>query len=158
MDYLDKNLLLLNDTGFVFDDAGFDEMIHSYGVAYFCASLAYRRGLDAELAFVIGLLHDIGRIVGDDYTKAHGATGAVISEKFLNDSGLFDKNEIELVISALQHHSKKKKIHQPYDEILKDADLLERLFFDNDVNKLNTIKRARVEKELVMLGLKLIGD
>ena len=158
MDYLDKHLLLLHDTGFVFDDESFDEMIHAYGVAYFCSSIAFRRGLNAELAFVIGLLHDIGRVICDDYTKAHGVTGALIAEKFLSDSGLFDPSEIALIVSALQHHTHKKKTHQPYDEVLKDADLMERFFFVNERNKLNTAKRTRIENEFQLLGLKLTGD
>jgi len=33
--------------------------IHSYGVSHCCSLLAIKRGLDLELAAIIGLLHDV---------------------------------------------------------------------------------------------------
>ena len=33
--------------------------IHSYGVSHCCALLAAKRGLNIELATIIGLLHDV---------------------------------------------------------------------------------------------------
>jgi len=33
--------------------------IHSYGVAHCCSLLALKRGLDVEIATIIGFLHDV---------------------------------------------------------------------------------------------------
>lgn len=156
MEYLNKHLAMLNDMGFVFDDGSFDEMLHSYGVAYFCASAAHSKGLDPELGYIIGLLHDIGRIISDDYTKAHGPSGAILAEGFLKDSGLFDRDEIEIICRSISKHSKKGKTHEPYDEILKDADLIERLFFMGDIRANGTPKRQRVDRQLEKFGLGII--
>ncbi|WP_073049929.1 HD domain-containing protein [Dethiosulfatibacter aminovorans] len=156
MEYLNKHLTMLNDMGFVFDDGSFDEMIHSYGVAYFCASAAYSKGLDPELGYIIGLLHDVGRIINDDYTKAHGPSGAILVEGFLEDTGLFDSEEIEIVCRSISKHSKKGKNHGPYDEILKDADLIERLFFMGDIKAPGTAKRKRIDQQLERYGLEVI--
>lgn len=153
MEYLNKHLIMLNNTGFVFDDESFDEMIHSYGVAYFCASAAYSKKLDVEIAFIIGLLHDIGRIIVDDYTKGHGLSGSIIAERFLIDSGLFDIEEIEIICSSISKHSKKNKIHNDYDEILKDADLIERLFFMHDKRENHEVKRKRISQQIKNFGL-----
>jgi HD superfamily phosphodiesterase len=158
MDYLNKNLLLLHDTGYVFDDAGFDEMIHSYGVAYFCSAIAHSRKLNPEIAYIIGLIHDLGRIVNDDYTKAHGPAGSIIAEDFLKNSGLFDGEEIEIIISAVSNHSKKKKVQNPYDEVVKDADLIERIFFLGEDKTISLEKQSRIINELRNHGLKLTGE
>ncbi|MDP3386534.1 MAG: HD domain-containing protein [Eubacteriales bacterium] len=155
MEILDKNLMMVNDTGYVFDDGSFDETIHCYGVAYFCAAAAYRRGLDAELGFIIGLLHDLGRISNDDYTEGHGPTGAIMTQKLLADSGLFDEKEIEIIANSISRHSKKKKIDGPYEEALKDADLLERVFFMGDRGKSESKKRERISHLLDDFGLSI---
>ena len=158
MEYLNKYLSRLNGMGFVFNDGSFDEMLHSYGVAYFCAAAAYSKDLDPELAYIIGLLHDVGRIIGDDYTKSHGSAGAVLAEEFLDGSGLFDSEEIKIICRSISKHSKKGKSHGPYDEILKDADLIERIFFMGDIRAKGTNKRHRLDQQLGRFGLEIIDE
>ena len=64
-------------------DMYLEETLHSYGVAYLCAAIAYRRDLDPEVAYIMGLLHDIARVLKDDATPGHGPAGALEAERFM---------------------------------------------------------------------------
>ncbi len=156
MNIMNKNIMLVNDMGYVFDDGSFDEIIHTYGVAYMTAATFHARKLNAELGFVIGLLHDIGRIANDDYTKGHGLTGALMAERILKDSGLFDEDEIQIAYRCISRHSKKKDVDEDvYLEALKDADALERIFFLKEYGKSDSMKRKRIKDLLADFSLRL---
>lgn len=101
--------------------------IHTYGVAECCALLASRRGLNKELAYISGLLHDLyAHRTG--HRSLHSHNGAemmrVVFKRQFPD--LFSTEEQTLILSAIYHHSSKKLRHDPFDEVLKDADVLQR--------------------------------
>lgn len=98
--------------------------IHSYGVAQAAALLAIKRGLDPELAAVAGILHDIYAYVAGSYEN-HDIKGAELAREILNDINLFSNDEIEIVCTAIFNHDDRQGKHSPYDEILKDADILQ---------------------------------
>jgi len=100
-----------------------DFIIHLYGVSEYCALLAVRRGLDPEIAAVSGMLHDIYQVTAGIIEK-HAVKGAVIAGEILRDTNAFSDEEIEIITTAISWHSKKRKFHEPYDEVLKDADVL----------------------------------
>ena len=99
-------------------------VLHTYGVAECCALLALRRGLDAEIAFVSDLLHDLYACPVGSYL-CHAQSGAEMARPFLRDSGLFSKEEQTAILSAVYRHASKELVNGPYDEVLKDADALE---------------------------------
>ena len=105
--------------------------IHSYGVSQCCALLAVKRGLDLEMAIVIGLLHDVYSYK-TGITDLHSHNGAemirVAFKYSLTD--LFTENEQTIIKSAIYHHSDKDHVHDKYDELLKDSDILQHLSFD----------------------------
>jgi HD superfamily phosphodiesterase len=119
--------------GFAFADGAFDERIHAHGVAYFCVILARKRGLNTKLAYCMGLLHDWGRIYGEDFTSTHGKTGADLIKDQLKAWGDFTDTEQAMLLDAFRSHSKKKRVDGPYAEVLKDADLFERVFSLEDL-------------------------
>ena len=43
---------------------------------------------------------------------------------------IFTQQEIDVVVSAIKHHSDKKKEHDPMDEVLKDADVMDHFLSD----------------------------
>jgi len=96
---------------------------HLYSVSYFCTLLAHRRGLDPELASTSGMLHDIYQVTSGE-TEKHALHGADESEKILKSMQSYTDDEIKIIVNAVKHHSKKRKVHEPYDEVLKDADVL----------------------------------
>lgn len=104
--------------------------VHSYGVSQCCVLLALKRGLDPELAAVIGLLHDIYSYK-TGLTALHSENGAdmvrVVFKRDLRD--LFSEDEQTIIKSAIYHHSDKGHVHDEYDELLKDSDVLFLLSF-----------------------------
>ena len=99
---------------------------HTAGVAQFCAFLAKKRGLNTELAYISGLLHDV-YFTNDNKRIFHAINGSeMVRVAFKNElKDLFTEEEQMLIRSAIFHHSDKAHVHDAYDEVLKDADLLQ---------------------------------
>lgn len=123
---------------------------HMYGTARFCTLLAMKRNLNAELATTCGMLHDIyymsGGMDGD-----HARMGAVQAEAILKAMGLYRDDEITAVVSAVAKHSDKNMVHGPYDELLKDADVMDHCLYNTE------FPVAQHEKERYRTLLKELG-
>jgi len=104
---------------------------HMYGVARFCTLLAMKRGLDIELATTCGMLHDIHWMTGGD-SEAHAIKGAQQAEAILKAMGGYSDEEIEIITTSISRHSDKTSIHDPYDELLKDADVMDHCLYNAD--------------------------
>lgn len=140
---------------YLFEDTTFGEMLHAYGTAYISAAISVNRGLDPKLAFIIGLLHDSGRIIDGVNDGRHGAVGAKRVKEILESQGDYTKEELDIIFKAIENHSNKKDIGDPYDEIVKDADIIERIFIMKERYEKNKKKRKRLKGALGELGLKL---
>lgn len=115
---------------------------HLYGVSECATLLALRRGLDAEIAASIGLLHDIKSCMSG-YTDTHGQEGAALAESLLTEMGLYTIEEIACISDAIRHHSDKKTVHGAYAELLKDADTLQPCLLHIDSHAPLPANRAR---------------
>jgi HD superfamily phosphodiesterase len=104
---------------------------HLYGVARFAALLAKRRNLNAELATTCGMLHDIYQITAGTIEN-HAVMGAIEAEDILRILKLHSDEEIEIITAAISRHSDKLNVHGQYDELLKDADILDHCLSDPD--------------------------
>ena len=122
---------------------------HMYGVARFCTLLAMKRNLDAELAASCGMLHDIYYMSGGT-DGDHAVMGAVQSEVILKSTGLYGEDEIATIVSAVSKHSAKNMVHEPYDELLKDADVMDHCLYNTafPVAQHEKIGYANLMKEL----------
>jgi hypothetical protein len=129
------------------------EIGHIYGVAQLCSLLASRRGLDMELAYITGLLHDIYRSkTGVGPYHAHNGA-EMLRVAFKNElAGFFSEEEQTIIKSAVYHHSDKAHVHDAYDELLKDADALQHFLFDNGYA--TQYEAARLNLVLRELGIK----
>ena len=145
---IETDTILLNQENVNVRQEGY---IHLYGVAQNCTLLAIKRGLNVELCTIIGMLHDIYTYkIG--YVKEHAMLGAVEAENLLKDMEIFTDEEIEIVKTAISHHSDKKEIHDAYSEILKDADLLQNSLYNTTIE----IKhRKRLKHVFKSLGIKI---
>ncbi|MBN1649162.1 MAG: HD domain-containing protein [Spirochaetales bacterium] len=125
------------------------EIAHAYSVSLLCRLLARKRGLDEELCAIIGYLHDLGRIRYNIVGPGHASPGAEDSEKILGKTGLFSEAEIRIIVSAIRNHDDKHVAHGPYDELVKDADSLDRSFHyrDSKRQELRSKRYSRVLKE-----------
>ena len=104
---------------------------HMYGTARFCTMLAMKRNLDIELAATCGMLHDIWYMTGGGTTN-HAARGAVLAKQILNDLSAYRDDEITVITAAISRHSDKIAVHELYDELLKDADVLDHCLYNAD--------------------------
>jgi HD superfamily phosphodiesterase len=98
--------------------------IHLYGVSLTAVLLARRRGLLEDVAGTAGMLHDLVSYETGD-PENHGPRSAARAAAILRSTGAFSGDEIQTIQSAIAHHSEKNKIHGPYEELLKDADVLQ---------------------------------
>ena len=102
---------------------------HLYGVSKFCALIALKRSLDPEIAATCGMLHDIYQVTAGT-TLDHAIKGAVVAEEMLKATKQYSDEEIKVITGAISKHNKKRKIHGPYEEALKDADVMDHCFYN----------------------------
>jgi len=96
------------------------------------------------------MLHDIYQVMPGELEN-HGEKGAVYAEKLLKHSKLYKEDEIATITSAISKHSKKRKIHEPYDELLKDADVLSHCLYNPDFH-VEEKEQERYKNLLIELG------
>ena len=97
-----------------------------------CAKLGYlmgeKRGIDPILAAAACAVHDYGRIL-NGVQEGHAEYGYEPVMLFLRGTELFNEDEISAIGLAVKNHSKKGKIGEPLEEIVKDADILDFVHF-----------------------------
>ena len=98
--------------------------VHLYGVSATAVLIARERGLNEEIAAVTGMLHDLVSYETGDPTH-HGLRSAARARHILRSTKSFSEEEIGTICSAITHHSEKDGVHGPYEELLKDADVLQ---------------------------------
>ena len=103
--------------------------IHLYGVCQMSVLLARRRDLDVVTAQVAGMLHDIYAF-RTGILVLHAVSGAEDARVILRDLSLFSQEEQRIIHSAILRHSDKERIDDPYDELLKDADVMQHYLYD----------------------------
>ncbi len=124
---------------------------HLYGVSQACALLAIRRKENIELATIAGLLHDLYSYKMSDCVD-HAHKGSLLAKEALDSLGIFSSDEIAIVSQAIYYHSDKAAVNSSFDEILKDADVLQHCLY----NPLKSI--AAHEKERFFTIRKELGS
>ncbi len=122
--------------------------VHLHGVAECARLIAYKRGLNHELLSVAGMLHDI-YAYSKDQQKDHARLSSEYAKKMLKQSDLFKKKEIDQICTAILFHSEKSKKHSPFDEALKDADVLHHFVMEpwKDVAKHKDKRLRKLKRE-----------
>ena len=105
---------------------------HLYGVSLAGTIIAKKRGLDPELVSMATMLHDMAAYLSGSYDD-HAHKGAVLAKEILGELNQTDEEETALICSMIYHHDDKLIIDSPYDEALKDADVIHHCF--NDLSK-----------------------
>ncbi len=99
------------------------ETTHLENVILHSMHLSKKRNLDEKLVMAIAMGHDLGRTHLKIHGKKHAKTGSKLMKKLLKDSD-FSEEEKRIICDAIEHHNEKNKIHNEYDELIKDADSL----------------------------------
>ena len=128
------------------EDKRLKAVSHLHGVA-----LAKKRGEDAALATMAGLLHDLYAYKSGSYDD-HARLGADYARKLLEKLALTTPEETDVVCSAIRHHDSKDEVDGPLDEILKDADVLDHSLSD-PTKAIKPHEQARYAKLCGELGL-----
>ena len=102
---------------------------HLHGVALAAAVLAKKRGENAELATMAGLLHDLYAYNSGSYDD-HAHLGAEYARKLLEKLAITTPEETDVICAAIGHHDSKAEVDGPIDEILKDADVIDHSLSD----------------------------
>jgi uncharacterized protein len=133
MDRLEKIREIVNDI--LANNSNIDErhcgFAHLYGVSSFSSLIALKRGLNPELCAVAGMLHDIATYKTGNSTE-HAKLGSIEARKILNEANCFNEEEINIICKAIYNHSDKHKIDNIYDEVLKDADVLQHYLYNTN--------------------------
>lgn len=124
---------------------------HLYCVSHFCTLLALKRNLNVELATTCGMLHDIANVKGTGGDN-HALKGAEEAEEFLRAINLYTDEEIKTITIAISKHSDKNVIHEPYDELLKDGDVMSHCFYNNDFT-VSEWEKERYKNLLIEFGV-----
>lgn len=101
---------------------------HSIQVCTLCQIYAKERGLDIELASIIGLFHDYSQFINHTSFN-HAMISSEMTQKLL-DHYSFTDEEKNIIITAIRLHSDKHKIDDPYSELIKDADVMAKYYED----------------------------
>ena len=96
---------------------------HLKRVAEAAGILAGHRGLSRELAQMAGWLHDYYADKTHD-REGHGPKGAVLAREVLKELQVTSQEEADQICQAIHVHSDKLAVHEPLDEVLKDADVV----------------------------------
>ncbi len=133
------------------EDKRLKAISHLHGVALAAAVLAKKRGEDAELATMAGLLHDLYAYKSGSYDD-HARLGAEYARKLLEKLALTTPEETNVICSAIRHHDSKAEVDGPLDEILKDADVIDHSLSD-PTKEVKAHEAARFGKLCAELGL-----
>ncbi|MFD3156379.1 HD domain-containing protein [Haloimpatiens sp. FM7330] len=125
--------------------------LHLYGVAQFCALIALKRGKNAELATMSGMLHDIYSYAKMD-SKDHAHRGAILARKILESLHITNADETKMICCAIYNHSEKEMVHSEFDEILKDADVFQHCLY-NTTFEIKAHEKSRYEKLKLEFGI-----
>lgn len=122
------------------------ERIHSMGSSRIACILSARRGVDIELGYSAGALHDFGRFV-TGRQENHAENGYEPVKDFLKRLSIFSEPEVEEVSLAVKNHSRKEAVGTPLEEIAKDSDILDCYFLGLAPKKEYHLKRFEALKK-----------
>jgi len=131
--------------------------VHLYGVAQSCAMIASRRGINAELATMAGMLHDFylyKNYENQDFTD-HGRRGSIFVRAILDDLKLTTEEETNIICCGIANHCDKDKVDLDFDEVIKDADVIQHCLYNVTLPVKKSYKE-RYEKLIKEFDLNII--
>jgi uncharacterized protein len=145
---IDRELLKVED-----NEKRISAANHLYGVSLAAVLIAKRRGLDPELPAMAAMMHDMNAYLTGSY-EDHAHKGAELARTFLQELGETTPEETDMIYSMIYHHDDKAAVDQPYDEVLKDADVIHHCFNDpsKPVKDKEKVRYEQLLKEFSLNG------
>ncbi|MDB5084351.1 MAG: hypothetical protein JWN30_1237 [Bacilli bacterium] len=125
--------------------------VQLYGASGFAAMLAAKRGLNQEIAAIAGLMHDYYAFK-TGITEFNDQNSAEAVRPIVRDLGIFTNDERKTILCAIFHQTELGSIHDDYDELIKDAVVVQRYFY-NVGKKVPSKEAWRVKNALRELAL-----
>ncbi|MBO4368746.1 MAG: HD domain-containing protein [Desulfovibrio sp.] len=125
--------------------------IHLYGVSLSATLIAEKRKVNAELASMAAMLHDIYAYKSGSY-EGHAEKGAEMARELLKKLALTSESETDAICRAIRHHDDKHCVHEPLDEVLKDADVMHHCLHDlsKAIKEKEADRYAALRKEFML--------
>jgi hypothetical protein len=104
-----------------------DAAIRLYGVSAFASMLARKRGLQSEPAAIAGVLHHyyFYKTGIEDFP---GPNSSEAVRPMIRDLKLFSQEEQATILRAIYYHDDRHQRHGAYEEVIKDAIVLQKYF------------------------------
>lgn len=125
--------------------------VHLFGVSNFASMLAMRRGQDLEIAAIAGLLHGF-YFYKTGISDFHGLNSADAVRPILRSTQILTDEELSVILRSIFYQDDRHRVHGPYEEIVKDAILLQ-MYFHNTGNNLSKTDVHRLQNVFVELGI-----
>lgn len=126
--------------------------VHLYGTSLAAVMIAKKRGEDPELAAMAAMLHDLAAYESGSYDD-HAHRGADLARTILDELNLTTEEETDRICSAIWHHDDKAVVDAPFDEVMKDADVIHHTMND-PAKPIKDKEKARYEALSREFGLK----
>jgi len=130
----------------------FVQLNHMYSVSQFCAMIALKRGENAELAMMAGLLHDFHTFLTLE-PENHAEKGAILAKEVLEKLKITADDETDKICSAIRSHSSKNSVQSAFAEVLIDADVMQHCLFNVTI-PVSEREKNRFEKLVKEFSLK----
>ena len=131
-------------------------IMHMYSTSQLAKLLAIRRGLDPELAGIAAALHDIA-VVTTKRNEGH----AQLAEKYIDDfieayngkagakgAPLTEEDRDQIVRAVAQHSDKVTDSGDPFVELLRDVDSLDRCLHGIKMEEAHVVRCDKMMREL----------
>lgn len=165
MKRLNRILSMLLDYMKDLDDEGREHPIrwnimHMYSSVQLAKILAARRGIEPELAGIAAALHDIGAVMTkkqEGHAKAGEKYAYEFIEKYNNEMRkelpeITEKETEKIVNSVIQHSDKEIISYDPFVELIKDVDSLDR-YLHGVKTKGAHLKRCKIALKEIDLNM-----
>ncbi|BFH62763.1 CHAP domain-containing protein [Paenibacillus azoreducens] len=125
--------------------------VYLYGVSTFASMLAMKRGQNSELAAIAGLLHHY-YFYKTGIAEFPGPNSSEAVRPLIRDIKIFSNEERMIILQAIFYQDDRKQIHGPYEEIIKDAIVLQ-MFFQTTGSQTYHLDAHRLQNVLDELAI-----
>lgn len=126
------------------------EISHIFGTVMIARILSRKRNFPDEEAALIGVLHDLGRILTGRQDN-HAEAGYGPARELLTSMGIFKPDEVERICDGVRAHSRKEITGSAAEEAVKDADILDYYLFGLPIARES--HEVRLQHVLAELGI-----